>query len=137
MKVRRITYNDSSSRAHQMTRATDLVTSIQLPYLWLPSRTDQVPPPTTVNIIIIFFQFCSVDGYVTTNHRYLLEVSVDDILSKVFMIIHTYIQICIHTDSHIHTYTLMHMKFCLQYIIVVIWWYLVITSLTNSIFTFY
>ena len=84
-----------------------------------------------------FFLVCSVDGYVTTNHRYLLEVSVDDISSKVFMIIHTYIHICIHTDSHIHTSTLIHMKFCLQYIIVVIWWYLIITSLTNSIFTFY
>ena len=45
-----------------------------------------------------------------------------------------YIYTYIHTS--ILTYTLTHtltwITFCLQYTIVVIWWYLVITSLTNN-----
>ena len=138
MKVRRIAYNDSSSSSHHlMTRTTDLGLQYSYPISDSPAELIRSHRPSLWILLLFFFQFCSVDGYVTTNHRYLLEVSVDDISSKVFMLIHTYIHICIHTDSHIHTSTLIHMKFCLQYIIVVIWWYLIITSLTNSIFTFY
>ena len=120
MKIRRpIKYNDSSSRAHQLkTRATLLGTSIQSFLLWLPSRTDQVLPSTTVNfifclffVVVVVVVFFSVDGYVATTYGYFTEVSVDDILSKVFMMIHTYIHIYIHTGWHTHTHTLIHMTF--------------------------
>ena len=56
LKIRRpIKYSDSSDRVHQLiTRATVLGISIQSFMLWLPSRTDQFPPPTTMNNIYIY-----------------------------------------------------------------------------------
>ena len=68
-----------------------------------------------------------------------LKVSVDAILLLVFIIMHTYIHL--HTNKHRHTHThrhlLTYMKFYLQYIIIVIWRFLGITSLTNNNLTFY
>ena len=107
LKIRRpIKYSDSAGRVHQlMTRVTVSRISIKLFLLWLPSRTDQVPRPTYV-IFVCLYLFCFADGYVATNHLWLLaKVSVDDILLQVFIIVHTYIHIYIHTYTHTHTNT--------------------------------
>ena len=70
--------------------------------LWLPSKVDQVPPPTTVNT---FLFVCFVAGYVTTSlYNCLLEVSVDDILSQVY----NNAQIYRHVHKHILTYIHSH-----------------------------
>ena len=50
---------------------------------------------------------------------------------------HTYTRTHTHTHTDTHRHTPTHVKFCLQDIIIVVWWYLVITSLTNNILTFY
>ena len=47
-----------------------------------------------------------------------IEVSIDDILSQMFIIMHTYR----HTYIHKHTRKLKYMQFCLYYTIAVIWW---------------
>ena len=97
------------------TRATALGISIPPMLLWLPRRTDQVPPPTIENIwfacFYVFVLFCSL----LCNHKSfihyncLIEVSVDEILPHVFIIMHTYIPIYIHkyshTDTHLHLHT--------------------------------
>ena len=56
LKIRRpMKYSDSSDRVHQLIiRATVLGISIQSFMLWLPSRTDQFPPPITANNIYIY-----------------------------------------------------------------------------------
>ena len=47
-----------SGRAHQqMMKATGFGISIQSFFLWLPSRTDQVQPPNTVNIFFLVLLF--------------------------------------------------------------------------------
>ena len=134
LKIRRpIKCIDSSGRAHELlTRAIVFGISVQSFLLWLPSRTDQVPPTTTVNIFFV----CFVDGYVTTSlYSFLLEVPVDDVFSYVYNNAQIYRHIItrIPTNTNPHTY----IKFYLQYTIVIICWYLVIASLTNNILTFY
>ena len=57
-------------------------------------------------LLVCLYLFCFADGYVATNHLWLLaKVSVDDILLQVFIIVHTYIHIYIHTYTHTHTNT--------------------------------
>ena len=100
LKIRRpIKCIDSSGRAHELlTRAIVFGISVQSFLLWLPSRTDQVPPTTTVNIFFV----CFVDGYVTTSlYSFLLEVPVDDVFSYVY----NNAQIYRHIITHIPTNT--------------------------------
>ena len=103
LKIRRpIKYSDSSSRADLlMTRATVLGISVQSFLLWLPNRTNQVSPPTNMNIFLLLM---FIWPQVICNH--FLKVSVYDILSQVFMIIHIYIYI--YTYIHSHANTLSH-----------------------------
>ena len=119
----------SKVRNHQlMTRATVLEISKQSFMLWLPSRTDQVPP------LQIFLSVLFV--YVTASlYNCLLGVSVSDLLSQAYINAHIYIYTYTHTNKHTHQHT--YTNFCLQYTTVAIWLYLVITSLTNKILTFY
>ena len=119
----------SKVRNHQlMTRATVLEISKQSFMLWLPSRTDQVPP------LRIFLSVLFV--YVTASlYNCLLGVSVSDLLSQAYINAHIYIYTYTHTNKHTHQHT--YTNFCLQYTTVAIWLYLVITSLTNKILTFY
>ena len=141
LKIRRpVKYSDSSSRTHQlMTRADVLGISLQSFLLLLFSRTDQVLPPTTVNIYFLFvclFLLC----WWLCNHKsfinnYLLEVSKGDVLSQVFIIIHKYIHIYMHILPYTQTHTLPHIAFCLQYNIIVIYWNLVLKSLFYNTLT--
>ena len=141
LKIRRpIKNSDSSGRTHQlMTRANVLGISLQSFLLLLFSRTDQVPPSTTVNIYFLFnclFLLC----WWLCNHKpfvnnYLLEVSIDDVLSQVFIIIHKYIHIYMHILPYTQTHTLSHITFCLQYTIIVIYWNLVLKSLVYNTLT--
>ena len=117
-----------------MTKATILEILIKLFLLWIPSRTDKVPPITAVNtffiIIYLFVCFCVcfVVGYVTASLcNCFLEVLVDH--KSITM--HTYV----HTYSHIYTHPHTNINFCLQYIMIVVWWYLVFTILTSNILT--
>ena len=90
------------------------------------------PPPLWICICLLV---CFADGYVTTSlYNDLLEMSVDDILWHVYNNAH--INTHIHkTYSHTYTHPHIYIKFCLEYIIVVVCWYVVITSLTNNILT--
>ena len=80
-------------------------------FLWFSSRTEQVPPPITVNTFLFLFVcsfFCFLDGYVTTSLcDCLVEVSVDGILSQVYNDAHinTYIHTCILTYKHTNRLT--------------------------------
>ena len=79
---------------------------------------------------------CIVDGYVTTSLYYcLLEGLVNDVLYQVYNNRHIYTHIHTHILRYIHTHPSTYKKFSLQYIIVAVWWYLVITSLTYNILT--
>ena len=95
------------------TRATALGISIPPMLLWLPRRTDQVPPPTIENIWFACFYVFVLFSSLLCNHKSfihyncLIEVSVDD--WSVCIIMHTYIPIYIHkyshTDTHLHLHT--------------------------------
>ena len=81
--------------------------------LWLPSKVDQVPPPTTVNT---FLFVCFVAGYVTTSpYNCLLEVPVDDILSQVYNNAQIYRHVHKHILTYIHSHHHAKIKLCLQY----------------------
>ena len=130
LKIRRpIKNSDSSGRNHQlMTRANVKGNSLQSFLLLLFSRTDQVPPSTTVNIYFLFnclfllcWWLCNHEPFI---NNYLLEVSIDDVLSQVFIIIHKYIHIYSHTSTHnvlptvyynCHLLKSSSKKSCLQY----------------------
>ena len=92
-----------------MTKATILEILIKLFLLWIPSRTDKVPPITAVNtffiVIYLFVCFCVcfVVGYVTASLcNCFLEVLVDDNLSQVHNNAHifTHILTYIHPSTH-------------------------------------
>ena len=96
-----------------MTRVTVLRISIQSFLLWLTSRTDRVPLPTTVNtcfvVVFVCLFVCFFDGYVTASlYDCLLEVPVDDILSQVYNNVHLY------THLHTHILTQIHIPTHLQ-----------------------
>ena len=92
--------------------------------------------PRWIFIILIYlFLLCCVVAYVTTSHLELFASSVSWwYLSQFFKVVHTHIHI--HIRPHTYTHSVFHILYhtCT---IVVIWWYLVITSLTNNILTFH
>ena len=95
---RPIEYSESSGRAHQlMIRVT--FWGFQYNHFCLGSPVELIRFHFQPPWIYIFFVslFCFVDGYITTSYNCLLEVSDDDILSQVFVIMHKYIYIYIHT----------------------------------------
>ena len=97
-----------------MTRPTVLGISVQSFLHWVSSRTGQAPLLTTVNIFAcLFYLVLLMVMYPQIIYNYLPEVSVDDILSQVFIIMHTSIHIYMHTYSPTHTHIPTHITFCL------------------------